>query len=569
MTALLPATPAAPSVGVPAAGWPAEPDRRPQLRHWLGEHRYGVITVVVLLAVVGAVHGIGMSHSPSFADDEGTYAAQAWAVQHGRLAPYTYWYDHPPLGWIQMALQPLLASAATPAVIAVRQVVFVYDLAAAGLLFLLARRLGMGRVAAAAAVLLFSLSPLALHYQRMAYLDNIATPWLLLAFCLALTPRRRLGAYIGSGAAFAAAVLSKETFLLAMPGLILAVWAGAHRRTRAFCLTGFAVTFVMLVLGYPLMAVLRGELIPGRGHVSLLSAIAFQLVSRPGTGTVLSASSASRGLLDSWLQLDPWLLLAGLLATLPALRTRQLRPIGATFAVLVLVGLKPGYLPQPYVIALLPFAALLPVGVAERALRWGWVRSRPAATRREVDSWEPASRARSPLIGRLALVSAGLACVAGIMGVAPAWASGDARLMTTNRTASILAAEHWIAYHIPHKRRLLIDDTMWVDLVHAGFNPNLGVVWYYKLGFANNLDPSVRRALPAGWRDFDYVILTPDMRSTLALQPGHLLEVRQAVEHSRVVASFGNGAALVQVRRIVGGLPPGHRVHATVPANSL
>ena len=42
--------------------------------------------------------------TPAATDDEGTYLAQAWAVQHGQgLAHYTYWYDHPPLGWIQLA----------------------------------------------------------------------------------------------------------------------------------------------------------------------------------------------------------------------------------------------------------------------------------------------------------------------------------------------------------------------------------------------------------------------------------------------------------------------------------
>jgi len=36
-------------------------------------------------------------------DAEGTLVADAWAIQHGTLAHYTYIYDHPPLGWIQMA----------------------------------------------------------------------------------------------------------------------------------------------------------------------------------------------------------------------------------------------------------------------------------------------------------------------------------------------------------------------------------------------------------------------------------------------------------------------------------
>ena len=69
----------------------------------------------------------------------------------------------------------------------------------------------MGRAFAAAAVIMFGLSPVALYYHRAVLLDNIAIAWALAAFVLALTPRRRLWAFAGSGACFAAAALSKET----------------------------------------------------------------------------------------------------------------------------------------------------------------------------------------------------------------------------------------------------------------------------------------------------------------------------------------------------------------------
>ena len=51
--------------------------------------------------------------------------------------------------------------------------------AALGLLYALARRLGVRRGFAAAAVVLFALSPLAVSVVRQVYLDNFATPWIL------------------------------------------------------------------------------------------------------------------------------------------------------------------------------------------------------------------------------------------------------------------------------------------------------------------------------------------------------------------------------------------------------
>ena len=59
--------------------------------------------ILGLVAVTGVVHGLNIAGWPAFFDDEGTYLSQAFATYGGDLAPYTYWYDHPPAGWIQLA----------------------------------------------------------------------------------------------------------------------------------------------------------------------------------------------------------------------------------------------------------------------------------------------------------------------------------------------------------------------------------------------------------------------------------------------------------------------------------
>ncbi len=61
------------------------------------------IVLVVTLIVAFLAHALNMLHFPYMNDDEGTYMSQAWAAQTGRgLAIYTYWYDHPPVGWMQI-----------------------------------------------------------------------------------------------------------------------------------------------------------------------------------------------------------------------------------------------------------------------------------------------------------------------------------------------------------------------------------------------------------------------------------------------------------------------------------
>jgi hypothetical protein len=504
---------------------------------WLNRHRVSLIVLTGLLVVVGIVHGLGMTRMPGPVDDEGTYMAQAWTVQvRHALTPYTYWYDHPPVGWIQLAGWTWVTHAfngSTLAVAAGRQIMLVYALADAALLYLIARRLRLSRVWASVAVLAFGLSPLAVDYQRMVYLDNIAMPWLLGAFALALTPRRRLWTFGASGACFAIAVLSKETMLLFAPALIYQVWQRSHRSTRAFCLTALASVFALITAMYPLLALLKGELVPGAGHVSLSSAVAFQLSGRQGTGSPFNPVSQAHSLVAGWLHLDPWLLIAGAVCIPIGLSVRRFRPVAVAQAVALLDVVHGGYLPVPYVIALLPFGALLVAAAG--------------STLRSLSGWPRDRRFRSGLLAVVLLCCAGGA----LADLTPAWASGLRAQMTQNEMAPTAQAESWVEQYVPHTDRLLTDDTVWVDLVTHGFNRPLGVVWFYKLGYVNNLDPSVSRELGGGWRDFQYVIVTPSMRAALAGGGASALpQVAQAVDHSTPAATFGRGSDQIIVRRI-------------------
>src|SRR5688572_685097 len=131
---------------------------------------------------------------PAATDDEGTYLAQAWAVQQGEgLAHYTYWYDHPPLAWIQLAGLAWLPAAVAPDLIAVaagRIAMLPVVTASLLLVYVISRRLNFSRWAAALALLTFGLSPLAITMNRQIYLDSFAVAWMLGALALALSPRK-------------------------------------------------------------------------------------------------------------------------------------------------------------------------------------------------------------------------------------------------------------------------------------------------------------------------------------------------------------------------------------------
>jgi intracellular septation protein A len=477
------------------------------------------------LVVSGIVQLVNLGGSPQRIDDEGTYTAQAWSIgAFGELTHYTYWYDHPPVGWIQIAAYTGLTGAFDRydvAVLAAREAMVFFTLVAVVLVWFLARRLSFSRPAAAVAGLVFALSPLALQFHRSVYLDNIATVWLLGAILLALSRRNQLAAFAGSAFAFGIAVLSKETYLLALPLLAYLMWRTASRATRRYTLTVASSVLVLVGGSYLALALVKGEVAPGSNRVSLFDGIAFQLSSRESSGSVFDPESLINRTLGMWWQLDPVFIVAGLAAAVAALFMRKLRPFAVLVLALTAFMFRPGgYLPVPYVIMLLPFAALLLAGVTDRAVR----------------TWKRSGRggrsARTVWIAITAIAA---------LAVVPLWATQLRGFLLADLDQPMRQAEQWVETNVQRDSTIVVDDAMWVDLVRAGFDRD-DVIWYYKV----DTDPAVSATLPNGWQDVDYVVTTDSMRTFPTAFP----QVSETIANSVVVASFGEGSTQVDIRRV-------------------
>ena len=405
-----------------------------------------------------------------------------------------------------------------------REFMWIATMASCVLLYALARRLDLRRLYAAAAVLLFGLSPVDIWYHRMVSLDNLATTWALAAFVLAVSRKRSLAAVLGSAACFAAATWSKETIFLLLPALVWLIWQnlGAANRGRYLCC--FGIVYLGLVALYPGLALLKGELLPGRGHVSLGGEIVYQLATRQATGSLLDSSSGTFAQVRSWIELDPWLLLGGLAVAVIALAIRRYRPIALALLVQLLYMIKGGYIPYAFVTAILPFAALLIAGVA--------------------DSWWPSLRGsrwrlgsgttRSPRSGRLLAGRAAVlfAVVAFAVVVVPHWAIALDQQSRINGFASEDAAVAWVSGHVPKGAIVVCDAYPWLDIkLHSQATP----LYLWQL----DSDPGVMRTeVPKGYKSISYMLLDPASPLTFAALPGRPT-LQQAFAHSKVVARFG------------------------------
>jgi hypothetical protein len=497
----------------------------------------------ILLMLTAALRLINLTGSPGRFDDEGTYMAQAYAVaEWGELAHYTYWYDHPPAGWLQLALWTTISGPdfGGNAVAAGRYLMVVVAVITAGLLWTLARRIGMSRWASAAAVGVFALSPLAISLGRMVYLDNLAVAWLLAALVLVCSPRYRLSAMFGTATCFGIAVLTKETMLLLLPMFAWLVWTRTAPVTRRYALAVFVAVFGVVVSTYVLMAVLRGELVPGPGHVSLWDGIRFLLLERTAGGGLFDPYSLERHTVNGWFQLDPALpCLAGPIA-LAALFVKRLRPFAVGLVILIATILRPGHLPVPFILSALPLTALLVAGTGEVALRYLFrtVEQRSVGLR----------RFRVPALAAGALI---------VSMAVSLWLPSYHGLLGSDDDASMRQAQQWIEQNVPKTDRLIVDDALWLDLIRDG-RDRRNVVWAYKV----DTDAQVQGWAPHGWTDYEWVVSTASLRANMP-PTGVLTE---AVAHSQPAATFGLGGTRVEVLRVDNGAPTSKPPSPAAPA---
>ncbi len=500
-----------------------------------------LVLVAVLVCLTAVTRVLNLAGYPRWFTDEGVYTSQAWAVQYlHKLAPYTYWYDHPPLGWIQIDGWAVLSGAwqrNTGATIMVgREFMVFMAMMSVALTYVLAVRLGFRRQFAFMAAFLYVLSPLAVSFSRYVLLDNIVIVWLLAAMVLALSPKRTLLAAAGSGLCLGIALLSKETALFVAPAVLFLLWRNYHNspnKAYAYIVT-WGITGVLSSL-YLLYALFKNELVPGAGHVSLWQGqVIFQLSSRAGSGTILNAQSDAWQLVkNAWLGLDSWLPLVGTAAILPGLFVRKLRPIAIALGVQVAWLFKGGYLPYPYIIQLLPFMALLVAGLTD--MLWPSSATRSSFTVRQGEFYQR--------------VTAGIgACLVLAMVVAfgtrgaPAWVGTLGTAFTAQQTSNQKQVLDWVEHNVIHSSRVVTEGELWLDLRIRGFvSPE--VVWTYKV----DTDPEVRAKFGNSIAGLDYLVLN---QGTIDHAGGAYPTLAKAITGAKTIASFGTGSERIVVLKV-------------------
>lgn len=485
---------------------------------WVHNH-----TLLLILVVSGIAHAVNMFGFPAYREDEGTYMSQAWAVLNkDSLAPYTYWYDHAPLGWIFIALWKLVAGDFFDVGLSVnagRIFMAVLHIVSTFLLYRIALHVSKRKSVAVIAALLFSLSPLAIVSHRRVLLDNIMVFWFLVSLFFA-TKAPKLRYMLISALTFAIAVLTKESAAAFFPAMVFAVIWTTHKDNRHFASLTWASVALLIISIYPLFALLKGELFPAGSllggqepHVSLWDALAFH--SGRGGGFFLSQdSSFYSALVDNWLRYDALFVVLGGIATLVYLfmRKEKWSFLISLFSLSYFLFIIRGLVLDWYVIPLLPLFALSIGLLLTRVYEW-------AATE------YPARQLQFARAG---------AVVVGAILLAPLLTK--AYIFTLDQTLNQRVAVDWTKEHITEDKIVLIDNYAFPD-----FNPTLGditaarVHYYWKA----DTDPMIRYdVLNDSWETVDYILFTPALTRTI--YQDNLPIIQEAYEKSHIVKRFNN-----------------------------
>jgi 4-amino-4-deoxy-L-arabinose transferase-like glycosyltransferase len=482
------------------------------------------IVLVAGLMVALIAHALNMFNFPRYELDEGTYMSAAWSILNGSLWPYAYGYGHPPLAWIQIAAWTQLTGGFFTfgnALNSGRVLMLVYALACSLLVYLMVRRLSGSRSAGLLAMIIFSLSPLSLTYQRQVLLDNVGTFWLLLSLYLLVVGNSHLPYIVSAAISFGIALLSKEIFLLFLPVMIYAVWLHTTKFQRKFALVAFIYSVIAVGSGFVLMAILKGELFPyswhlpgdTHNHLSMLDTLVGQTQRGQSQGAFL-------GSWKTWTEGDMLLMIFSVAALAFNLivgwwhrKQLMLALFAISFWILLIRG---GVVLSFYLIPMIPLVALNAAMAINTVAGW---------------------------IGKLVrfdLVRAVLV-LGVIVAIIPYDLQNASNVFTQHPTSAQTAAMGWIRANVPHNAFIVINSYLYMDLrTPGGTGVGDGAVYPYAHVYFNVAsDPELNvKLLQGNWDRIDYIVADSEMLSDIELSGGQMQILKDALDHSVLRAEF-------------------------------
>lgn len=481
------------------------------------------IILLLVLIVSGVAHGYNMFHFPYYENDEGTYMSQAWSLlTKGKLAPYTYWYDHAPAGWILIALWTKLIGGFFTfgtSVNSGRVLMLLLHLGTTALLFYIAKKLSKSYFAGIIATLIFSLSPLGIYFQRRVLLDNIMIFWVFVSLAVLLKDQLKLSHIIISAITFGIAVLTKENAIFFVPAFMFIVYSRSHIYHKSFAFVKWLAIVGIVVSFYFLYALLKKEFFPpgflgdNTPHVSLISTLQEQL-ARGSNYPFWDKRSDFYTSLMEWIARDSLTIILGAVTTvlsiILSIKEKSLR-IPVFFVTLFWLFLMRGKLVIDfYITPLIPLIALntgILLVFFTRCLSF--------------------NKKFVYYLLNIGIIVAIPACLLSVHSM---------EQYVKDETTSQIKAIEWIKANLPEASTIIIDNSIYVDLHDKRFEGDKVFVnadWAWKAV----KDPEIyEKKLQKDWRNVEYITLTHEILKQI--RQTNFDFIRKALDNSYLIVDW-------------------------------
>jgi endo-1,4-beta-D-glucanase Y len=462
---------------------------------------------------------------PYYENDEATYISRAWSfITTGELDVYTYRYDHAPLGWIIMGFWLLISGGTlifNSLLESGRVLMLLVDTVSTVLLYVIVKRFtGGSKLAGFLAAMFFSVSPLAIYFQRRILLDNLMVLAFLISIYYLTKEKLRLKDHIMSAVALGAAVLIKMNAIFLTPAFLYLAWRRADKKHVIHVLSHW-VMFYGLVIGlFFIYALLKGELFSAPigpdgmpEHVSVIDTFGLQL-GRGEFAWPWDPESSFRQTLDSWQLKDNFSLVLGALSTIGALIIgfieRKKNPyflFAGSLSILYLLFLVRGGIVLDLYVA--PHMPLLAINVG---IFFGYIANRFTTVPRYI-------------------LSVGIIAILG-------WVYAfqlPTRHLYVDETTNQHQAIEWISENVPRDATIVGDNYVYPSLTEEHGFEN---VYYF---FNAEYDPDVKDEFDDDWRNVDYMVVTHEVIQQI--YRGQIPTMQQMFDRSTLVADFTDNAS--------------------------
>jgi endo-1,4-beta-D-glucanase Y/4-amino-4-deoxy-L-arabinose transferase-like glycosyltransferase len=518
-------------------------------------HKFELLMLVVALIIAALAHGTNMFNFPYYENDEGVYVSQAWSLlAQGKLAPYTYWYDHAPLGWMLIAAWSTLTGGFFtfgPSINSGRVLMLVLHIASCVLVYAITRSLAKSKIAGIASILIFSLTPLGIYFQRRVLLDNIMVFWLLLSVTAILYYKNHLTRILLSALALGIAILTKENAIFFVPILLYWVYYSTYKRHKSFAITQWILIVGGTVSLYFIYALIKGEFFATgtflggtNEHVSLLETLKYQN-GRDGGGIINPDTSLFWKQMRIWLNDDYTIIYIGSIATI--INTfLGLRNHAARFASLLCLSfiaflVRGGVVLEFYIVPLIPLFSInigYLLGITAKIIK---------------------TKLSNDTVGNIAATAVLSALVLNFLSLSTNMRDG-LNIYASNQTKPQIEATNWIKNNLDAEDFIIIDNYGYLDLRQNDSKKFDNADWYWKVDTDKDVLDLKLKNNP---NNVDYLAVTPQMEYDITNSGLNL--VGKALANSRPLHRFWNDGWGVT---IWGTLYPDRILKSTWTSNS-